>query len=509
MSDALRRALGESQADRDLLASHLVLIQGMHDASDQALSLEDLCSRVATVFVAELGFEEVVAFVAEADGELAVAGRFSQTERFGGPRALLPEDVPLLAREVVAELALIRWGGGGVGPRRRLPGALQGSAVGLPIVARGRCLGALVGLDVTPRRWTLAAHRALEVVAKILGRIVGNAEARFAFDALHHDLEIALSTAGTRLARKDKSLREHAGRIHELSTSLASASRVRDTFLGLLSHELRTPVAAILGFSALLREGAAGPMNPEQTEMLKRVEVNGRHLGRLLEDMLFLTEAESAHIEPRFEPVEVGRIVEEVAGAVPRLQEPGGPDLEVSISGAAARTETDPRLLGRALFHLLEHVSTNSASRKVRIAVDQEAEAIRIGLHGEGTEAPAEAAPTPPAAPPPSTPTEAETHRTNAGLGLGLVRLCVALLGGRYTLAAKAGGTSAELWLPTHGSNPAEEATGESPSRRGSRTSAAEPSATATDARAAGPRRRGTNGSLAQRLLPKRAVRRD
>jgi signal transduction histidine kinase len=503
MSDALRRALSESQADRDLLASHLALIQSMHDASDQALSLEDLCSRLGTVFVAELGFEEVVAFVAEADGELAVAGRFSQTERFGGPRAPLPEDVPLLAREVVAELALIRWGGGGVGPRRRLPGALQGGAVGLPIVARGRCLGALVGLDVTPRRWTLAAHRALEVVAKILGRIVGNAEARFAFDALHHDLEIALSTAGTRLARKDKSLREHAGRIHELSTSLASASRVRDTFLGLLSHELRTPVAAILGFSALLREGAAGPMNPEQTEMLKRVEVNGRHLGRLLEDMLFLTEAESAHIEPRFEPVEVGRIVEEVAGAVPRLQEPGGPELEVSISGAAARTETDPRLLGRALFHLLEHVSTSSASRKVRIAVAQEAEAIRIGLHGEGTEAPAES-PTPPAARPPST--EAETHRTNAGLGLGLVRLCVALLGGRYTLAAKAGGASAELWLPTHGSDPVEETTEEGPSRRGSRTSATEPSATATNARATAPRRRGTSGALAQRPLPKRAV---
>src|SRR5262249_39647539 len=152
---------------------------------------------------------------------------------------------------------------------------------GLPIVARGRCIGALVGVDVTPRRWTLAAHRALEVVAKILGRIVGNAEARFAFDALHHDLEIALSTAGTRLARKDKSLREHAGRIHELSTSLASASRVRDTFLGLLSHELRTPVSAILGFASLLREGGAGSMNADQTEILSRIEVNGRQLGRL------------------------------------------------------------------------------------------------------------------------------------------------------------------------------------------------------------------------------------
>jgi signal transduction histidine kinase len=483
VSNALRRALGESQADRDLLASHLALIQGMHDASDQALSLGDLCSRLATVFVAELGFEEVVAFVGTPEGELEVTGRFSQTERFGGPRAPLPEALPSLARSAVAEMTLIRWGGGGVGPRRRLPDALHGSAVGMPIVARGRCIGAVVCLDVTPRRWTLAAHRALEVVAKILGRIVGNAEARFAFDALHHDLEIALSTAGTRLARKDKSLREHAGRIHELSTSLASASRVRDTFLGLLSHELRTPVSAILGFAAMLREGGAGPMTPEQIETLKRIEVNGRQLGRLLEDMLFLTEAESAPIEPRFEPVEVGRIVEEVAGSVPRLQEPGGAGLEVSISGPAAPTETDPRLLGRALFHLLDHVSSGSDGRTVRVAVEHEADAIRIGLHGDASPEASAA----PAAPRSDGTTEAEAHGTNAGLGLGLVRLCVALLGGRYTLAAKAGTASAELWLPTRSPDPAEETTAEKTARRGR---ASEPEHTVAQTKRPGPRSR-------------------
>jgi signal transduction histidine kinase len=502
VSNALRRALGESQADRDLLASHLALIQGMHDASDQALSLHDLCSRLATVFVAELGFEEVVAFVGAPDGELAVAGRFSQTERFGGPRAPLPEALPSLARSVVSEISLIRWGGGGVGPRRRLPASLHGSVVGLPIVARGRCLGALVGLDLTPRRWTLAAHRALEVVAKILGRIVGNAEARFAFDALHHDLEIALSTAGTRLARKDKSLREHAGRIHELSTSLASASRVRDTFLGLLSHELRTPVSAILGYAAMLREGGAGPMNREQVETLKRIEVNGRQLGRLLEDMLFLTEAESAHIEPRFEPVEVGRIVEDVVGSVPRLQEPGGPDLEVSISGAAAQTETDPRLLGRALFHLLDHVSFSGDSRKVRIAVEHEADAIRIGLHGDA--APARETE-------PQAMSEAATeavHGTNAGLGLGLVRLCVALLGGRYTLAAKAGTASADLWLPTRGPDPAEETTA-AKTRRGRAPKDTQAAVPPSNARTKPPRRRLTGGTLIERFLPKRAARGD
>jgi signal transduction histidine kinase len=471
MSHALRRALGESQADLELLASHLGLIQGVLDASDHALSLNELCSRLATVFVAELGFEQVAVFVCAAPGQPEVAGWYSQTERFGGPAPAVPAALADLARAVVNERSLLRWGGGGVGPRRRLPKALEGSVVGLPIASRGLGLGALIGVDVAPRRWTLASQRALEVVSQIVGRILATAEARFALDALHHELEVELSAASARLQRQERNLREHAGRIHELSTALAKASRVRDTFLGLLSHELRTPVAAIAGYASILREGGAGPMTAEQGALLNRIEANGRQLGRLLEDVLFLTEAESAKVEPRFEPVEVGRIVEEIAGSVPRLQEPNAPELEVSIAGAAARTETDPRLLGRALFHLLDHVTAGVPSDVVRIDVGTEAEAIRIGLDtsggGEAAAEPNASSRASVAPAPESAPASDASHGVGTGLGLGLVRLCIALLGGRYTLAAKAGGgTSAAIWLPNHSPEPSETTRPERTARR-------------------------------------------
>lgn len=452
MSDALRRALGQSQADLELLASHLSLIQEMLDASDHAISREDLCARLTKVFVAELGFEQVVLFCCPTPGEVELVARSSQTERFGGPAGPLPGCLAGLARQVIAEKAVIRWGGQGVGLRRRLPAELEGSVVGVPLESRGHELGALIGLDLAVRRWTLARQRALEVVGRIVGRIVATTEARFTLDALHHDLEIELSTAGARLRRQEASLREHAGKIQSLSSSLASASRVRDTFLGLLSHELRTPVAAIIGYAAMLQEGGGGPTTDEQHDILGRIEANGRHLGRLLEDMLFLTEAESARIEPRFEAVELSRVVDEIAGAVPRFKEPGAPGLEVSIAKTAARTETDPRLLGRALFHLLEHVVGRSAAG-VRIDVGQESDAIRIGLHGAGPATSAHPAPRTDA------PTaDDEAHEVKSSLRLGLVRLCMALLGGRYTLAARAdGGASAELWLPTRGPEPSPE----------------------------------------------------
>jgi signal transduction histidine kinase len=490
MSHALRRALGESQADLELLASHLGLIQGVLDASDHALSLNELCARLAAVFVAELGFEQVGVFLCGSGSEPEVAGWYSQTERFGGPSTAVPQALAELAREVVSERSLLRWGGGGVGPRRRLPKTLEGSVVGLPIASRGLGLGAVVCVDVAPRRWTLAAQRALDVVSQIVGRILATAEARFALDALHHELEVELSAASARLARQERNLREHAGRIHELSTALAKASRVRDTFLGFLSHELRTPVAAITGYAAILREGGAGPTTPEQSDFLARIEANGRQLGRLLEDVLFLTEAESQQVEPRFESVEVGRIVEEIAGSVPRLQEPDGPELEVSIAGAAARAETDPRLLGRALFHLLDHVTAGGPSDVVRIDVGTEAETIRIGLDtsgGAAAEKPAAASGehAPPGAPRPADET---SHAIGTGLGLGLVRLCIALLGGRYTVAAKAGGgTSAEIWLPNRGPEPIESPAAERTPRRrsgGSGRTSRPPAAASGGARA-------------------------
>src|SRR5262249_54434104 len=129
--------------------------------------------------------------------------------------------------------------------------------------------------------------------------------------------------------------------------------------------------SVILGYGSILRDGLAGPVTSEQEEHLDRVLCNGRHLGQLIDDMLFFVDAETTRIRPQFAPVDLAAIVREVMQATPEIAKPGAPRLEVTIAPEAAVLRTDAALLRRALFHVVcnafkftEHGSVHvSASR--------------------------------------------------------------------------------------------------------------------------------------------------
>ena len=76
-----------------------------------------------------------------------------------------------------------------------------------------------------------------------------------------------------------------------------AASRAKTEFLANLSHELRSPLNAILGFTEMLAEGYYGPVAPEQKNRLERVLANGHSLLGLLNEVLDLTRIERGRVE--------------------------------------------------------------------------------------------------------------------------------------------------------------------------------------------------------------------
>ncbi|MFS8071895.1 MAG: sensor histidine kinase, partial [Byssovorax sp.] len=70
---------------------------------------------------------------------------------------------------------------------------------------------------------------------------------------------------------------------------LADRERARDReqrahFLSCMSHEMRTPLNAVVGYTSMLLQGMAGPLSVDQTRMLARVDENGRRLLSLVND---------------------------------------------------------------------------------------------------------------------------------------------------------------------------------------------------------------------------------
>ncbi|HEY0713203.1 MAG TPA: response regulator, partial [Polyangia bacterium] len=89
-----------------------------------------------------------------------------------------------------------------------------------------------------------------------------------------------------------------------------NASRSKSQFVANMSHELKTPLNAIIGFGELLEEGDAGePLTPKQREFDGHMVASGKHLVTLMNDILDLSRIEAGRIDLRRETLAVGGIL--------------------------------------------------------------------------------------------------------------------------------------------------------------------------------------------------------
>src|SRR6059036_3468549 len=99
------------------------------------------------------------------------------------------------------------------------------------------------------------------------------------------------------LHRLDEERRVAAEELSRLNDRLSQASRAKSEFLANMSHELRTPLNAILGFTELMLDELYGEVPPGLREPLTDIQTNGRHLLRLINDVLDLSKIESARLD--------------------------------------------------------------------------------------------------------------------------------------------------------------------------------------------------------------------
>ncbi len=89
------------------------------------------------------------------------------------------------------------------------------------------------------------------------------------------------------------------------NADLVQLNRLKDEFLACISHELKTPLTAVLGLSTLLKDRAIGPLNDRQTRYARLIYQSGRHLMTVVNDILDLTRIETGQMELILEPVNI------------------------------------------------------------------------------------------------------------------------------------------------------------------------------------------------------------
>src|SRR2546423_11423461 len=149
------------------------------------------------------------------------------------------------------------------------------------------------------------------------------------------------------------------------------ASKFKDRFLSTMSHELRTPLNAVLGFSDLLSDKRYGDLNERQQRYVSHINSGGRHLLRLIGDILDLSKIEAGRMEISCEDLSIATVFGEVVSALRPLTEKksqtlspsGEPDLRVYADATKLR-QVLMNLVGNAIKFTPEGGRIELAARR-------------------------------------------------------------------------------------------------------------------------------------------------
>jgi signal transduction histidine kinase len=171
------------------------------------------------------------------------------------------------------------------------------------------------------------------------------------------------------LQRFDKEQRHAAAELVRLNDQLAQASKAKSEFLANMSHELRTPMNAILGFTEMLLDGLYGDVPDLLKEPLADIQVNGRHLLRLINDVLDLSKIEAGRMELALGEYSVREVVDIVHVSLRSLAAEKGLEFATSIPDDLPVAYGDNRRLTQCLMNLAGNAIKFTKEGRVEIGV--------------------------------------------------------------------------------------------------------------------------------------------
>lgn len=230
------------------------------------------------------------------------------------------------------------------------------------------------------------------------------------------------------------------------------ANEAKSAFLANISHELRTPMTAVLGFAEMLRQHSA---DPDYTEKVDTIMRNGQYLLSLLNDILDLSKIEAGKIDVKEESVSVPRLIDDIRDLMDNRSEAAGVPLTFEFLSEVPGFVTADRMRTRQiLVNLIGNALKFTDNGSVKVLIDVEYESsdednrLRIQVADTGIGMTPEQVNS---LFRPFTQASQETGRKFGGTGLGLSvsRRLAEHMGGRISVSSELGvGSTFALYLP-------------------------------------------------------------
>jgi signal transduction histidine kinase/DNA-binding response OmpR family regulator/HAMP domain-containing protein len=187
---------------------------------------------------------------------------------------------------------------------------------------------------------------------------------------------VGVYTDITELKRREVQLGQLVDSLAEARDQALQATRTKSQFLANMSHELRTPLNAVIGITEMLEEDARDLGHDDFLEPLQRVSAAGKHLLKVINDILDLSKIEAGKMDLHVEAFALPPLIRDAVATVKPLAEKNGNRIDVDCPADVGEMQADVTRVRQIVFNLLSNACKFTHQGVVAVA------AHRLSVHG-------------------------------------------------------------------------------------------------------------------------------
>jgi signal transduction histidine kinase len=223
--------------------------------------------------------------------------------------------------------------------------------------------------------------------------ITARDDARLAEDAVRLGAQDYLLTSESRPGELGRAVNDAVRRqrvLRDLERARDAQLEARDRFLSHVSHELRSPLAAVHEFGSLLSDGVAGPMTTEQRDLLAVLMRNVDQLTLMIDDLLDVSRAAHGRLTVESRPVDLRELLADTVAAHRPAADQRGMRLAVEV-GDLPTVVGDAGRLREVLTHLVDNaLKFTPDGGRITLGAVAGGDRVRVTVRDTGRGIPAE-----------------------------------------------------------------------------------------------------------------------
>lgn len=176
-------------------------------------------------------------------------------------------------------------------------------------------------------------------------------------------------------------------------TQLEQLNHFKTHLLALTSHQLKTPLGIIRGYTALLRDGSYGEMDERAKEVVAKIELAAEDLVNLVDNVIDLRKVEEGRIEYQMENIDFVKVARQAAEELSHMATSKGLNLALEAPEKEIRVYGDEQKLRHVMQNLIDNAVKYTEKGFVRVTVEEKENDVVFSVTDSGIGIPAEAQP--------------------------------------------------------------------------------------------------------------------